>query len=82
VINKLHFDFQNKNKAIIKMTGATDSSKRTVNSCKTQVMNRMLTRLSKAFKDAQLVDLTHPSTFWVSIDYYRRLEENLNNLRA
>jgi len=82
VINKLHFEFQNKNKTIIKMTGATDSSKRTMNLCKTQVMNRTLTRLSKAFKDARLVQLTHLSTFCISIDYYRGLKENLNILRA
>ena len=31
MINKLRFAIQNKNKTIIKMTGATDSSKRTMN---------------------------------------------------
>jgi len=82
MINKLHSDFQNKNKTIIKMTGATDTSKRTITLCKTQVMSRMVTRLSKAFEDAWLVHLTHLATFRISIDYYRSLQENLNILRA
>jgi hypothetical protein len=64
------------------MTGATDSSKRTMNLCKAQVMNRILTRLSKAFKDAWLVHLMYLSTFCISIDYYRDLKDNLNTLRA
>ena len=33
MINKLHFEFQNKNKTIIKMTGATDSFNKTLNLC-------------------------------------------------
>ena len=45
-------------------------------------MKRVLIRFSRVFKDALKVHLTHLSTFSISINYHKRLKENLNDLRA